>query len=108
MSQIVQMFLPWHDPAGELQYSSMTLSDPAKVDARKARRILRNWYKEALGVTAPKHLLVALWSNRTVSRAQTEKAMMQELHNMARETYETYNKSTDTDSEEAPVREAAE
>lgn len=103
-SQMVQLLLPWFSNAdGELNYSAMTLSEPGRVDRRKAFRIMRKWYKEQIGITVDKLTLERLWRRRHTTYAIDPNSVEDYIHELARETYEETVAESDLGSqEEAP------
>lgn len=102
-TQMVQLMLPWFDPAGELFYNVMTLSEPGKVDRRRAFRIMRKWYKEHIGVKVCKITLTKIWKRRHTTWAIDGDIMNNYIQDMARETYEETKAESDSDvQEEAP------
>lgn len=103
-NQIVQLLLPWFgNRGGELYYTPMSLSEPGKVDRRKAFRIVRKWYKKEIGVTVDKLTLERIWKRRHVTWAMDEAAVGDYLHQLARDTYEeTIAESNSGAQEETP------
>lgn len=99
-TQIVQLMLPWFDPAGELYYQPMALSEPGQVDRRKAFRIVRNWYKEQIGVQVCKTTLTRIWKRRFVTFAIDEESVNNYFQDMARETYEETETEGDSGAQE--------
>lgn len=70
---ITMLMLPWFDERDELEYSTMSLTSPGRpVCARKARRLMRRWYKQAIGKVVPKEVLERVWSRKFVTRTRTE------------------------------------
>ena len=103
---ITNFALPWYTPEGELQYSSMTMSAPGGVDKRKAKSIIRKWYKEEIGVNIDKIALEALWKCRFETKAFSEKALMEYMHDMARRSYEEIVEESDSGVQETTGEEA--
>lgn len=99
-TQIVQLMLPWFDPAGELFYQPMALSEPGKVDRRKAFRIVRRWYKEQIGVTVCKGTLSRVWGARFTTYAMDADSMDHYFQAMARETYEETEDNANSGTQE--------
>lgn len=96
-THVTYINLPWFDPAGELNYSCMTLGTVGEPDARMVRRSIRKWYKESLGVTMDKSAMRKLWASRmTTPKFNAEKY----LHEKAMETYEQTKEITDTSVQE--------
>lgn len=98
-TQIVQLMLPWFDPAGELFYSAMSLSAPVKVDRRKAFKIMRKWYKSQIGVKVDKQTLERIWKRRHTTWAIEQHTVEEYIHQLARETYEETIQESNTDSQ---------
>lgn len=98
--QQVTLWLPWFSVEDELEYSAMTLFADGAVDRRLAKRLVRKWYKDKLGVTACDRMLRRVWKHRIVQRVLTEQEIAQRMHDMARETYEETVRSADTDTQE--------
>ncbi len=102
MTTITQLTLPWfgnHDD--RLYLSSMSLTDPeGEVSRRKAYRLVRKWYREQVGITVCKKTLERVWKNRFTTTAMTEGSINQQLHDMARETYEKTKDESDIDAQE--------
>jgi len=99
-TQIVQLMLPWFDPAGSLNYAAMSLSEPGRVDRKKAFRILRRWYKDQIGVTVDKHTLQIIWKRRHSTWALDLSSMEEYVHQMARRTYEETISESNTELQE--------
>lgn len=99
-TQIVQLLLPWFDPAGELYYQPMSLSEPGKVDRRRAFRIIRKWYKEQIGVKICKTTLCRVWRVRFETFAMDAQSVDQYFQEMARETYEETENDSDSGVQE--------
>lgn len=98
--QIVQLMLPWFDPAGDLCYSNMVLTASPKVDRRIAFRMMRKWYKEHIGITICKTTMQRVWKYRHVTRAMSMDDMHQKLHDMARRSREEIEDHTDSGTQE--------
>ena len=99
-TQIVQVGLPWYSQEGELNYNAMTLSEPTKVDKRKAFRIIRKWYKEEIGLDVCNNTLSIIWKNRHTTWAIDEITIGNHLQDLARQTYEETITESNTDSQE--------
>ena len=81
---ITQLFLPYWTFEDELDYMSMSLTTAdGVVDRRQAFRIMRQWYKDHIGRSVPKEVLIRVWRRRTTSLGLTEQDMAEQLHRMA-------------------------
>lgn len=96
-TQMVQMLLPWFDPAGELYYSPMTISEPGKVDRRKAFKYMRRWYKDQIGVKVDKMTLERVWKRRHVTWAVDEQDINDYINKLAMQTYEETKEESDSE-----------
>lgn len=89
---VTQLLLPWWCPAGELEYSAMTLMDDVPVCRKKAVRLVRRWYRDTIGRTVHKSTLDRIWRRRLVQRTVTEQEMAERLHETAGRLHEEPNK----------------
>lgn len=94
-NQLIYLLLPWFDPAGELNYSAMTLHGD-KVCTRKAHRIMRKWYKASIGITVDKSTLQRIWKRRFETTAMNQDKVNEIINNMARSGHEEIETEGDT------------
>jgi hypothetical protein len=98
---MVHLTLPWfgnHD--GELYYSSMKLTQDGGLDRRKAFRIMRKWYKEAIGINVHKSVIERVWKCRQVIPVMEESDVNDYLTKLAARSYEEIKNDGDTSVQE--------
>ena len=86
MTQIVTLFLPWVDAEDKWQHQVMRLSGDT-IGKRVARRIMRKWYKNLIGITVDKRTLEAIWKRRHVSKALSATDINLKFQEMAIASY---------------------
>lgn len=94
---LVMMVLPWYDHEDNAQLSTMTMKGPPREITKKvAIKMIRDWYKEALGVEPPYFLPGRIWSRRFVTKPMTEATVNNILTEMA---VASHNEITNTQDE---------